>query len=175
LRNVYIFDGQVLLITDRDKGRRGRKVARFLSEDLSKVMVAYIAWLIPFERVLYKLSAIRGPSEDLAPWLWKSAEKGVWTTDELSLRFALFTGVHMTLKLTVLSYRHIVIEFGRRIKGLVIRQIEIDAADRAGGVGDFDHDPVTGEVCERQYIDYVWDLQAIHGSTIARNYYVLTL
>jgi hypothetical protein len=138
-------------------------------------MVAYIAWLIPFERVLYKLSAIRGPSEDLAPWLWKSAEKGVWTTDELSLRFALFTGVHMTLKLTVLSYRHIVIEFGRRIKGLVIRQIEIDAADRAGGVGDFDHDPVTGEVCERQYIDYVWDLQAIHGSTIARNYYVLTL
>ena len=120
MRNVYIFDGQVLLITDRDKGRRGRKVARFLSEDLSKVMVAYIAWLIPFERVLYKLSAIRGPSEDLAPWLWKSAEKGVWTTDELSLRFALFTGVHMTLKLTVLSYRHIVIEFGRRIKGLVI-------------------------------------------------------
>jgi hypothetical protein len=67
LRNVYIFDGQMLLITDRNKGRRGRKVARFLLEDLSKVMVAYIVWLILFERVLYKLSAIRGPSEDLAP------------------------------------------------------------------------------------------------------------
>ena len=57
-RNVYIFDGQMLLITDRDKGRRNRKVARFLLEDLSKVMVVYIVWLILFERVLHKLSAI---------------------------------------------------------------------------------------------------------------------
>jgi hypothetical protein len=99
----------------------------------------------------------------------------VWTTDKLSSRLALFTGVHMTLKLIVSSYRHITIEFGRRIKGLVIRQIEIDAADRAGEVGDFDYDLVTGEVCERQYIDYVWDLQVTHGSIITRNYYVLTL
>jgi hypothetical protein len=79
----------------------------------------------------------------------------VWTIDKLSSHLALFTGVHITLKLTISSYRHIVIEFGRRIKGLVIRQIEIDAADRAGGVSDFDHDPVTGEVRERQYIDYI--------------------
>jgi hypothetical protein len=81
----------------------------------------------------------------------------------------------MTLKLTVSNYRHIAIEFSRRIKGLVIRQIEIDAVNRAGGVGDFDYNLVTGEVCERQYIDYVWDLQATYGSIIARNHYVLTL
>jgi hypothetical protein len=41
-RNVYVFDGQILLITDRDKGRRGRKVVRFLPEDLSKTIVVYI-------------------------------------------------------------------------------------------------------------------------------------
>ena len=81
----------------------------------------------------------------------------------------------MTLKLTVLSYRHIAIEFSRRIKRLMIRQIEIDAVDKAGRVDDFDHDPITGEVREQQYIDYVWDLQATYNSTIARNYYTLTL
>jgi hypothetical protein len=56
------------------------------------------------------------------------------------------------------NYRYIAIEFGQRIKGLVIRQIEIDAIDKAGRVGDFDHDLVIGEVYERQYIDYIWDL-----------------
>jgi hypothetical protein len=73
------------------------------------------------------------------------------------------------------NYWHIAIEFGQRIKGLMIRQIEIDAIDKAGRVGDFDYDPVTGEVYERQYIDYIWDLQTTYGSTIACNYYVLTL
>jgi hypothetical protein len=125
--------------------------------------------------MLHKLSAIRGPSEDLALWLWKSAEKGLWDTDELSLRLALFTSVYMKLKLTVSSYRHIVIEFGQRIKGLVIRQVEIDAASRNEGVSDFDYDPVTGEVLERQRIDYVWDLQATYSSIVAQNHYVLTL
>jgi hypothetical protein len=57
----------------------------------------------------------------------------------------------------------------------MIRQIEIDAVDKAGRVDDFDHDPITGEVREQQYIDYVWDLQATYNSTIARNYYTLTL
>jgi hypothetical protein len=81
----------------------------------------------------------------------------------------------MKLKLTVSSYWHIAIEFGRRIKGLVIRQIEIDAAGRNEGVGDFDYDPVTGEVLERQRIDYVWNLQTTHGSIVAQNHYTLTL
>ncbi len=48
-----------MIITDcnKSKGLRsdgiGCKVARFLLEYLSKVMVAYIVWLLPFERVLY--------------------------------------------------------------------------------------------------------------------------
>ncbi|KAH7021617.1 uncharacterized protein B0I36DRAFT_367985 [Microdochium trichocladiopsis] len=56
LRNVFIFDGQVMLVTDRDKGKAirgiGRKVARFLPDTVGRLMVAYILWLLPFERLL---------------------------------------------------------------------------------------------------------------------------
>jgi hypothetical protein len=81
-KNVFVFDGQVVLITDRDKskglnGKQGRKVAHFLPEGPSLMMVAYVAWLLPFEKVLHRLSVIRGPSETINPWLWKSTEKGI--------------------------------------------------------------------------------------------------
>jgi len=43
-RNVFVFDGQVLFITDRDKSKAirggGRKVARFLPRDASRLLVA---------------------------------------------------------------------------------------------------------------------------------------
>lgn len=46
MRNVFVFDGGVMLITDRDKNRSirglGRKVARFLPKRVSRMVVAYI-------------------------------------------------------------------------------------------------------------------------------------
>lgn len=176
-KNVFVFDGRVMLVTDRDKCKgfqeRGRKVARFLPEDVSRIMVAYIAWLLPFERVVHRLSGIRGPSDSLGPWLWKSAEKGMWATDELSRRLGLLTGTHLGVRLTVASYRHVAIEFGRRIKGLLIRQREVE-------VGDDDEvedmiDPGTGERRSRRRTEHIWDLQATHGSNIARRHYGLTV
>ncbi|KAM0079685.1 hypothetical protein ACKRZS_008175, partial [Fusarium odoratissimum] len=124
-KNVFVFDGQVVLITDRDKskglnGKQGRKVARFLPEGPSLMMVAYIAWLLPFEKVLHRLSGIRGPSEAINPWLWKSAEKGLWDTAKLSKQLALVTCAQIGVQLTVSSYRHVAIEMGRRIKGLIV-------------------------------------------------------
>ncbi|KAH7012637.1 uncharacterized protein B0I36DRAFT_221660, partial [Microdochium trichocladiopsis] len=50
LRNVFVFDGQVMLVTDRDKAKAirgiGRKVARFLPETVGRLMVAYILWIL---------------------------------------------------------------------------------------------------------------------------------
>jgi hypothetical protein len=72
-KNIFVFDGQVVIITDRDKskglsgGTGSHKVARFLPERLSRMIVAYIAWLLPFEKVLHRLAGIRGPSESLDP------------------------------------------------------------------------------------------------------------
>jgi hypothetical protein len=46
IRNVFVFDGQMLIITDRDKNRAirelGRKVTRFLPERMGKMVIAYI-------------------------------------------------------------------------------------------------------------------------------------
>ena len=55
-RNVFLVAGDVMLVTDRDKAKAirglGRKVARFLPARVGRLLVAYVAWLLPFERLL---------------------------------------------------------------------------------------------------------------------------
>ncbi|RYP57593.1 hypothetical protein DL771_011450 [Monosporascus sp. 5C6A] len=157
-RNVFVFDGQVLLVTDRDKNKAirgiGRKVARFLPEHVGKMMVAYVAWLLPFERMLAARpgAAVAGDAEtrglsasasasasalaSLDEWLWKDGRKGRWDTAELSKQLASATGRHVGVELTVADYRHVAIELGRKIRGLVLQQLEVDiGADDDGGGG----------------------------------------
>ena len=47
MRNVFVFDGEILLITNRDKNRSirglGRKIARFLLARIDRMVIAYIA------------------------------------------------------------------------------------------------------------------------------------
>ena len=56
LRNIFIYNGALLIVTDRDKMKAirsiRRKVARFLPDRLGRMMVAYIAWLLPAEEAL---------------------------------------------------------------------------------------------------------------------------
>ncbi|RYP57715.1 hypothetical protein DL771_011427 [Monosporascus sp. 5C6A] len=202
LRNVFVFDGQVLLVTDRDKNRAirgiGRKVARFLPEHVGKIMVAYVAWLLPFEKMLLlgarpggggggggSATAAGGDAgaagaASLEEWLWKDERKSRWETPELSRQLASATGRHVGVELTVADYRHVAIELGRKIRGLVIRQLEVDmaaddgqAADGEAGDGGYE-DPATGEV-RRRRMEYVWDLQATYGSVTAQQHYALDI
>ncbi|KAK4441867.1 hypothetical protein QBC34DRAFT_458469 [Podospora aff. communis PSN243] len=41
-------------------GGKGRRVVRWLPEDVSRIMVVYVAWLVPFEQVLHRLSGAVG-------------------------------------------------------------------------------------------------------------------
>ncbi|KAL7940361.1 P-loop containing nucleoside triphosphate hydrolase protein [Trichoderma barbatum] len=160
------------MLWERVKGDGGSiQVARFLPEHLpehlSRVMVAYIAWLLPFEKAVHKLSGIRGLSEKLGLWHWKTAEHRLWNTERLSKHLGLLTGIHLGVELGVLNYRHVAIELGRRIKGLVIRQLELDGIEAAGDSDDDGHfDPLTGESRKQQRTEYIWDLQATHGSLL---------
>ncbi len=56
MRNVFLYNGHVMVVTDRDKAKSirdmGRKVARFLLDTMGRVFVVYIAWLLPAEEVL---------------------------------------------------------------------------------------------------------------------------
>jgi superfamily II DNA helicase RecQ len=180
LRNVFIFDGQVMIITDRDKNKAirgiGRKVARFLPDIIGKMMIAYIAWVLPFEAMLTADAGAQGPSPTLEPWLWKDARKGIWGTKELSRQLVSITKQHIGVELSVADYRHVAIELGRHIRGLVVQQLEVDMGDEA----DYDHmpsfeDAVTGETRGQKKVEYVWDLQATHGSAIARQHYAINI
>ncbi|CAJ2500810.1 Uu.00g036630.m01.CDS01 [Anthostomella pinea] len=167
LWNVFVFDRDVLLVTDRDKNKAirgiGRKVARFLPAHMGKMMVAYMAWVLSFEKMLYAQAG---------------GAKGRWETAELSKQLTALMGQHIGVELTVADYRHVTIKLGRKIRGLVVRQLEVDIRtaeqdDIRGGGGPGHEDPVTSETREQQKTESIWDLQATHGSAIARQHYAL--
>lgn len=182
VRNVFVFDGQVMLITDRDKNKAirgtGRKVARFLPDDIGRMMVAYITWVIPFERMLSNVMRPgSGGGESAKPakqyyWLWTDGRNGRWETDVLSRELGMLTGEHVGVELKTADYRHVAIELGRQVQGLVVRQIEAGIGEDGDG-DDEEWDPLTGETRPRQRVELVFDLQSTHGSKIARQHYAL--
>lgn len=174
--NVKVVDGQVVFITDRDKSRAirglGRKVARWLPESESQKMIAYIAWVIPFEQHLHEEMGIAGVDDSLISYLWKDARYGLHDTAVLSTGLAQLFGTHTGVELGVSAYRHFAITLARKIKGIVIRQVEVEIGDRA--VDDsMGGDQVTGAPQKKAKLDYIWDLQATHGSELARLRYAL--
>lgn len=198
MRNVFVFDGQVLLVTDRDKSKAirdvGIKVARFLPGHVGRMMIAYVAWLAPVEELLLRQEPLaaavgRGCSEksDGAAqrrrtaqllrdgWLWMDARpgyKGRWETSELSKRLVSVTGRFTGVELGVADYRHVAIEMGRKIKGLVVKQVE--AADDGGD----DLEDYTGDdegLTQMNRFDFVFDLQTTHGRRIAARHYAVNI
>jgi hypothetical protein len=174
--NVKVVDGQVVLITDRDKSRAirglGRRVARWLPEGESQKTIAYIGWVIPFVQHLHEETGIAGVDDSLMPYLWKDARYGLHDTATLSAGLARLFGAHMGVELGVSAYRHFAIALGRKIKGIVIRQVEVEIGERAvdDSIGG---DQVTGAPQKKAKLDYIWDLQATHGSELARLRYAL--
>lgn len=174
--NVKVVDGQVVFITDRDKSRAirglGRKVARWLPESESQKMIAYIAWVIPFEQHLSAEMGLAGVDDSLIPYLWKDARYGLHDTAVLSAGLARLFGTHTGVELGVSAYRHFAITLARKIKGIVVRQVEVEIGER--GVDDsMAGDQVTGAPQKKAKLDYIWDLQATHGSELARLRYAL--
>ncbi len=204
IRNVFVFDGQVLLITDRDKSKAirdiGIKVARFLPAHVGKMVIAYIAWLAPLEELLLRQDSLaeavgRGGSSsggggteraDAASqrlrtaqllrdgWLWMDARpgfKGRWETPELSKRLVSLTGRFAAVELGTADYRHVSIAMGRKIKGLVVKQIEAvdDGEDwEDDGAGD-------EELTRINKFDFVFDIQSTHGRKIAARHYAVNV
>jgi hypothetical protein len=91
----------------------------------------------------------------------------------LSERSASLTGQHIGIKLTVAAYRHVAIGLGRKIKVLVIRQMEMEMGKRQETENGIGENPTTGEWREDGKTEYIWDLQLTHGSVITRAYYAL--
>ncbi|VTO81898.1 unnamed protein product, partial [Fusarium graminearum] len=177
IRNIFIMDGQVMIVTDRDKMKairdNGRKVARFVPDRIGRMIVAYIAWLLPTERLLRHECQLAEPREEQLEYMWRDGCSPVWETERLSRKLARVTQAGMGVRLGVGRYRAVAIEMGRKIRGLVIKQLEgkMDDEDEDENV---EIDPITGEPvdCGGSW-NIVWDLQSTHGTRIARQHYAV--
>ena len=63
----------------------------------------------------------------------------------MSQRLDMLSSTYVGVRLTVASYRYVAIELGRQIKGLVVRQMEIDATSGGNECEEW-VDPRTGEL-----------------------------
>jgi superfamily II DNA helicase RecQ len=177
IRNIFVTDGQVMIVTDRDKMKairdNARKVARFVPELIGRMIVGYITWLIPAERVLRRKCKLAEPRGEQLEFMWRDGSSRVWDTDRLSRQLARVMQAGTGVRIGVGRYRPIAIEMGRRIRGLVAKQLEsrIEDEDEDDSV---DIDPTTGEPvdCGGSW-NIVWDLQSTHGTRIARQHYAV--
>ncbi|KAK2684950.1 hypothetical protein QWA68_016472 [Fusarium oxysporum] len=128
-----ITDSMVMLVTDRDKMKairdNGRKVARFLPDPIGRMIVAYISWLIPAERVLRRECQLTEPRDDQLEYMWRDGGSRVWDTERLSRKLARVMQAGTGVRIGVGRYRAITVEIGRRIRGLVMRQLDSQMED----------------------------------------------
>ena len=131
---MFVFDRQVMLVCNRDKNKvlrgMGRKVVRFLLQQLGRMMVALIAWILPFEHMLCRVTGLAGLLSKVEEFIWKdrASKAGLWESDKLTAVLVLLTGHYTRVPLRISDYQHVAIEIGQKIKGMVISRIE-------GGVG----------------------------------------
>ncbi|KAL9563895.1 hypothetical protein ACKAV7_011930 [Fusarium commune] len=177
MRNIFILDRQVMIVTDRDKMKairdNGRKVARFVPDWIGRMIVAYIAWLLPTERVLRRECQLAEPRGEQLEYMWRDGCSSVWETDRLSRQLGRVMQAGTGVRLGVGRYRAIAIEMGRKIRGLVMKQLEgkMDDEDEDDNI---EIDQITGEPvdCGGSW-NIVWDLQSMHGTRIARQHYAV--
>ncbi|KID81227.1 recQ family helicase [Metarhizium guizhouense ARSEF 977] len=179
MRNIVLYDGQVMIITDRDKMKAirdmGRKVARFLPDRLGRMMVAYIAWLLPAEELLTSMAGMEQPREDSYEYVWRHGNSKRWDSDRLSAIMARMLQASTGVRLGIGRYRAVAIEMGRKIRGLVIRQIDQSAGDSMDD-DDIEVDPISGEAMHvGGSWNIIWDLQGTHGTAIARQHYAVNV
>ncbi|KAL7903691.1 hypothetical protein GGI35DRAFT_492713 [Trichoderma velutinum] len=176
MRNCFLYNGSVMIVTDRDKAKSirdmGRKVARFLPDDMGRVLVAYIAWLLPAEELLEQELMLPATPPGTKEFMWRHGPAGRWKTDKLSSLLAREIGTAIGVHVGTARYRIIVIEMGRIVDGLVMEEMEkrIEDDSREG----IEMDELSGEVLQvGGSWNVIWDLQSTHGTRTARQSYAV--
>ncbi|KAL7940041.1 hypothetical protein V8C42DRAFT_349789 [Trichoderma barbatum] len=176
MRNCFLYDGSVMIVTDRDKAKSirdmGRRVARFVPDDMGRVLVAYIAWLLPAEELLEQELMLPATAPSVKEFMWRHGPAGRFKTDKLSSLLAREIGGKIGVHMGMARYRMIVIEMGRVVDGLVMEEVEkrIEGDSRDG----IEIDELSGEVLNiGGSWNVIWDLQSTHGTKTARQSYAV--
>ena len=90
------------------------------------MMVALIAWILPFECMLCRVIGLAGLPSKVEEFIWKdrASKAGLWESDKLIAVLVLLTGHYTRVLLRISDYWHMAIEIGQKIKGKVISRIE---------------------------------------------------
>lgn len=173
MRNIFVYDGQVMIVTDRDKMKairdNGRKVARFLTVRISRMIIALIAWLQPAELMLRRQCGLPEPEGKYYEFLWRAGSSSYWDTQKLSMIMVQLLLETAKIRITVGRYRVIAIELGRNIRGLVMKQVEGLSGEDEDDGDCVEFDPMTGEPIDVSGSwNIVWDLQSTHSTKMAR-------
>jgi superfamily II DNA or RNA helicase len=179
MRNVFVYGGSVMIVTDRDKAKSirdmGRKVARFMDDCMGRSLIAYIAWLLPAEEVLEQALGQQVTPQCNKEFMWRHGASARWNTDKLSALVAREIGTGIGVRIGVARYRIVVIEMGRIVNGLVMAEVaemekRIDD-DKDEGI---EIDELSGEVLHvGGSWNIVWDLQSTHSTRTARQCYAV--
>ena len=145
MRNVYIQDGRVVLVTRYHKAQVStgqlRVIPRFLPTRVGQLLVAYLADVLPFVQLLDAAAGSKSPRG----FLWAD-EKGIWDTPRMTKALTRESAARMGNRVTVQDYRHIAIAIDRvHVRGL------------------------TGDMEPQE--DDAHDVMASHGSVIANQAY----
>lgn len=111
-------------------------------------MVAYIAWLLPAERVLRQKCKQPLPQDKYYEYLWRNSSLDRWNTDQLSSIMIRLMQADIKLRLGTKRYRIIAIELGRKIQGLIIKQIDAEGGNDNDYDGGIEYNPISGDLVD---------------------------
>jgi superfamily II DNA helicase RecQ len=140
-RNIFAHDGQILVVTGYHKSqaltRRERVIARLQPHRISRLIVTYLADVLPLVTLL---DPDRLPASGRS-FLWVDS-KGVWKTPRVSKALSEEMALRTSVRINIQDYRHIAKAIDREH---VRRPNSLDAysdgedSDKGGG-GDNAHD-----------------------------------
>ncbi|CAI6097693.1 unnamed protein product [Clonostachys chloroleuca] len=77
IRNVFVIDGQVIIVIDRDKIKaicnNSCKVVWFIPDRIGQIIVVYISWLIPAERILQQECKLAELYGEQLEYIWRDS------------------------------------------------------------------------------------------------------
>jgi len=115
-RNVFVIDGQVVLVTRYHKSQalfdKPKVIPRFLPWRVGQLVSVYLAYVQGFREQL----AVQVQGEGWSDYVWANTE-GPWGTDRLTRIIARETAKGLGNRLTTLDYRHTAISIGREFVG----------------------------------------------------------
>lgn len=163
VRNIYVYDDQMLVYTEYSKTRAGsnkeKSIIRFLPHRVGRLLYTYLVYVQPFAaRLEYSLergvdlSPLGGDWSASQPFLWhqkltvpldcltSEEAQGYWTTRVMSNIMKALTLPSLGVALNVSTWRHVATELGRVFCGASDASASASGASAGDGVTEEDFD-----------------------------------